>query len=246
MSNPYVSVTQISSDTWAIKDSFSSEISIAYLLVGERKALLFDTGIGLGSLHALIGKLTNLPVTAVLSHSHFDHIGNAHEFDDIWAWPSHKMLKASRFGTPWKFLNTYVSREFLASIGKSDWSVRAFPKLRFFEKEEFFELGNRKAAILHTPGHTEDSICLYEEDRGWLFAADTAYPGPIYLHLPDSDLGNYAKTLDRLVGLNVKVVFPGHNSVKESSILLMEIEALLHKKARSSSRFPTLKLVTIN
>ncbi len=239
--NPFFLV-KISADTYAIMDLATSEISIAYLMIGDRKALLFDTVIGLGSIRKLVEEITALPVVVVLSHWHFDHVGSAHEFENIWGWPSHNLIKASRFGIPWKFLGAHVSQDFLRSVQKTSWSTRAFPGLGFFDSETSLDLGGRVLKVLHTPGHSDESICLYEESRGWLFAADTAYPGPLYLHFPESNPEKYSKSIQRLVGLKPKKIFPGHNSPQESSNLLVEIQNLLNGKTTKSDRYPSLRI----
>ena len=53
------------------------------------------------------------------------------------------------------------------------------------------ELGGRGLWILYTPGHTEDSISLYDAESGYLFSGDFLYPGELYGFLPNSNLGDY-------------------------------------------------------
>jgi glyoxylase-like metal-dependent hydrolase (beta-lactamase superfamily II) len=63
------------------------------------------------------------------------------------------------------------------------------------------DLGGRTLTVLHTPGHSPDSICLLDEHDGLLFAADTISTGPIYAQLPDSDLEAFAASTRRLADL---------------------------------------------
>lgn len=53
-----------------------SEETIGYLIVGNTRALLFDTGMGIGDLKALTLKLSKLPIIVLNSHTHDDHVGN--------------------------------------------------------------------------------------------------------------------------------------------------------------------------
>ena len=53
-----------------------------WLILGERSALLIDAGIGVSPLRPVVEAITDLPVALLLTHSHFDHIGGAHEFAD--------------------------------------------------------------------------------------------------------------------------------------------------------------------
>lgn len=55
-----------------------------YLVMGEKRALLIDTGCGTGDLKEYISALTDLPVTVVLTHGHSDHTGGCLPFDDIY------------------------------------------------------------------------------------------------------------------------------------------------------------------
>ena len=56
-----------------------------YLVVGDERALLVDTGMpGHGGLRAYVEELdAGRPVTCVCTHGHFDHVGNASEFDEV-------------------------------------------------------------------------------------------------------------------------------------------------------------------
>ena len=55
-----------------------------YLIEGEERALLIDGLTGVGSLRAFVRELTELPVTAALTHAHMDHSGIAWESDSVY------------------------------------------------------------------------------------------------------------------------------------------------------------------
>jgi glyoxylase-like metal-dependent hydrolase (beta-lactamase superfamily II) len=55
--------------------------------------------------------------------------------------------------------------------------------------------------VLHTPGHSPDSICLLDERNGLLFGGDTINTGPIYAQLEDSDVEAFARSTRRLADL---------------------------------------------
>ena len=55
--------------------------------------------------------------------------------------------------------------------------------------------------VLHTPGHSPDSVSLLDEKSGWLFAGDVFNAGPVYAHFPDSDVAELAASARRLSAL---------------------------------------------
>ena len=80
------------------------------------------------------------------------------------------------------------------------------------------DLGSRSLRIIHTPGHSPDSIMLYDEDAAALFTGDSYYPGPLYCHYEGefygaSNLADYVKSMKKVAELadNLKIVHPGHN-----------------------------------
>src|SRR5665213_43791 len=66
--------------------------------------------------------------------------------------------------------------------------------------------------VLHTTGHSPDSICLLDEKNGLLFGGDTINTRPIYAQLKDSDVAAFARSTARLVQLadSVRRVFVCH------------------------------------
>lgn len=76
-------------------------------------------------------------------------------------------------------------------------------------------VGNEAAVIMHTPGHSDDSVCVYVSDKGILFSGDTIF------RISDNK-GTYSniyiETLERLSALGVKAIFPGHgNAITEDA-----------------------------
>jgi len=61
------------------------------------------------------------------------------------------------------------------------------------------DLGGRQLEIIHTPGHTPDSVSLFDRDANIFLAADFIYPGPLYAQVPGANLADYLKTADALL-----------------------------------------------
>lgn len=80
-----------------------------------------------------------------------------------------------------------------------------------------FEFGTYKFEILHTPGHTPGSICLFEPQTGFLFSGDTkfAHGGRGRTDLGGSD-DKMEQSLDALSQLDYKLLCPGHGEIERS------------------------------
>ena len=61
------------------------------------------------------------------------------------------------------------------------------------------DLGGRSLEIVHTLGHSPDSITLIDREAGIVFAADFIYLGPLYAQIPGADLSAYLASARRLV-----------------------------------------------
>src|ERR1700752_4743315 len=84
VADTWFEVYKVATDIFAIYEPHQSEETIGYLIVGHARALLFDTGMGIGDLKALTSKLTTLPVTVLNSHTHNDHVGDNWQYDTVY------------------------------------------------------------------------------------------------------------------------------------------------------------------
>ena len=79
-SDRWFTVEAIDADTYAISEYAHWEEPHCYLLNGDRASLLIDTGLGVGQIAAVAAGLAGRPVTAVLTHAHWDHMGGLRGF----------------------------------------------------------------------------------------------------------------------------------------------------------------------
>jgi glyoxylase-like metal-dependent hydrolase (beta-lactamase superfamily II) len=224
----------------------------SYLVAGDERAALIDTGTGIAPLAPVVRRLTDRPVTVVLTHDHFDHVGGAHEFDRVAIHPAG--VAGLRAGRPAGSLRGYIAEagrllERSAAMRALDARglnllhpeqlVRPFPP--GFDPERYaivpaeatetladgqrLDLGGRTLEVLHTPGHSPDGVCLLEPDARLLFTADTVYAGPLYAQTPGADLDDYLASLRRLAALapDVDLLLPGHNRVPLDPPLIGEM-----------------------
>ncbi len=135
----------------------------------------------------------------VSSHGHWDHIGDnaavaEHTGADVAAHPlDHDRLIHPRVGSAPFDIPPSVPAVDLAEGGE----------VRF---------GAIRLQVLHTPGHTEGSVCLYDTDEGLLFSGDTLFAGGWgRVDLPGGDPDAMVESLGRFLELEDGVrVYPGH------------------------------------
>jgi glyoxylase-like metal-dependent hydrolase (beta-lactamase superfamily II) len=97
---------------------------------------------------------------------------------------------------------------------------------RLLDDGDVLDLGGRRLQVFHTPGHSPDCICLLDAENGLLFGGDTINTGPIYAHLPDSNLQAFEASTSRLAELrsDLRRVFVCHfMRVENEPDLLLEI-----------------------
>lgn len=215
--NNWFTIVKIQRNIWGIAEFGHSERVISYLIVGKNEALLFDTGMGIGNIKDEVIKITNLPILVVNSHTHFDHVGGNYQFDNIAVFDHAISIKNTNGFTQKSMFGAHNKANFLKKpphmFNYGEYSINPFNWHRKIDVNECLVIEPFCFNIVYTPGHSPDSICLYEKKVGILFSGDTLYPGNIYLHLPESNLNIYKKSLKTISTLsNIKHIYPSHNA----------------------------------
>ena len=228
-SRPWFKVYDVGHNTYAIDEPYNWEETIAYLILGKNKALLFDTGMGLDSISLVVKELTKLPVWVLNSHTHPDHIGGNHEFGHILAMNTAFTCIHSANGYQHNEVKAEVSpasfcQARLAGEDTALYYIRPFKVSRFITDGYIINLGARKLQVIATPGHTPDAICLYDKQAGYLWAGDSFYQGPIFLFSDSTDLKAYKKSINTMARLAAacKRVLPAHNLPIAKPAMLIE------------------------
>ena len=226
VSDDWFQVYQVEPEIFAIYEPFQWQEVISYLILGKEKALLFDTGNGMGNIKAIVERLTDIPVVVLNSHTHFDHIGGNYQFDTILS-VSTPFSIANSHGVANDIVTMEASPEALCKglppgVSQSTHRIRPFDIASTVRDGDVIDLGGRKLEVLQVPGHTDDAIALLERESGFLWTGDTFYEGPIWLYFPETDLAAYRQSIARLAALapNLTALFPAHNTPRASPALL--------------------------
>ncbi|MHB9801259.1 MBL fold metallo-hydrolase [Pseudomonas sp. MT3] len=181
---------------------------------GRDRDVLVDSGSGLVSLREQLPWLTERPLLAVASHTHFDHIAGHHEFDERLVHPAEADILASPDGER-TLATAFVGDEMFDAhpdcpLCYAEYRVKAAPATRTIDEGDVLDLGDRTLQVLHTPGHSPGGISLWEEKTRTLFSGDIIYDGPLIEDAYHSNLDDYARSLARLRELPVRTVHGGH------------------------------------
>jgi glyoxylase-like metal-dependent hydrolase (beta-lactamase superfamily II) len=187
----YYTITRIDEQTIAIGEPLSHSQNYNYLLLGEERALLFDSGPGFHDIRPVVASLTSLPVTAVPSHLRYDHIGSHMKYERLALLDLPELRRRVADGA--------LRLRYGEHLGVFE-SV-PLPTLRptqWLTPDSTIDLGGRPLLVLHTPGHTPDSMALFDRARDQLFIGDFITEGPAFLFVPGSSVGDQLRTAERL------------------------------------------------
>ena len=196
-------VEKLNEQTWCIEEYDGNASAYMYLLTGNEKALLIDTGFGTIPLRKICEELTGLPVTVALTHGHVDHIGGTGAFEEVWlAGEDAELYKVH-------------SQKDVRRIFTQDTLFPVKENCRYYAENMEFELGERNIHVIKTPGHSVGSVCLLDGKNRWMFTGDTCCKAHVLLQMDyAATMQEYCKSLQTLIDLEplYDITWPGHHS----------------------------------
>jgi hydroxyacylglutathione hydrolase len=167
------------------------------------EAMVIDPGDDIENVLSLVRKHGLKVKQIVITHAHIDHVGGAMKLRAATGAPI--ILNQNDYALL-KMLDMQAAWIGMPSPGKVDIDQSV-------EQDETIRAGSLNATVLHTPGHTEGSICLYFPAEKMLIAGDTLFAGNIgRTDLPGGSFQKIIRSLhDRVLALpDDTVVVPGH------------------------------------
>jgi hydroxyacylglutathione hydrolase len=140
------------------------------------------------------------------THEHLDHIGSNRYLQEFSLIAAHRFA-ATKITLQDHYVTLYHSRD----LNELPLQVHLW-----LENRVLFNLGSHTLEVLHTPGHTSGSICLYEFTTKVLFSGDTVFAGGALSYIAESgSIGDYINSITRLETRKITRIYPGHGQVSE-------------------------------
>lgn len=185
---------KINERTWRIEDSGVR----VFLLAGDEKALLIDTGMNLPDAAEIARELTGLPLELLNTHADRDHISGNSSFSSFYMSPNEEPNYRSAGGT-----GTIIP------VSQGD----------------TIDLGGRVLEIVDLPGHTPGSIAVIDPECRALISGDPIQDGRIFMFGKYRDLNRYVESLKALSAFDGRYdeIWPSHGSFPVSPSLVSEL-----------------------
>ena len=193
-STKWFEIIALPNDVYALWEPGHMEKVNSFLIVGSDKDVLYDTGMGIGSIGQAVSELRlsldrgSVPLMVINSHNHLDHNGGNADFEQAWIikdeWAIRKLTEgvSGGFETYWSELTSHEGVEVPRDFNPATFAIRPFPYegIRFLQDGDVVDLGNRQFKVLHTVSHSPDGLCLYDETNHLFFGGDT-FGGDFFL-----------------------------------------------------------------
>lgn len=183
-----------------------------YLVLGSERAVMIDSGMGIGSLMEKIREITDLPVSLILTHGHPDHGGGAAEFEKVEMWEA-----------DFDVYEKMACKEFrIGDVSHMPGGEEAVAKLQpdgpapsgLADGQEI-DLGGRVLKVIYAPGHTHGSVAYFDAQTGSMFTGDNVQGFETTLREWNSGtIEQYVETLKKLKSFNPTVLYGGHGPNK--------------------------------
>ncbi|MDQ7793280.1 MAG: MBL fold metallo-hydrolase [bacterium] len=241
MAKSWFDLREIHPGVWSLSEPGHLEEVISYLVLGRDRAVLVDTGMGIGDLRRAVLRLTRLPILVVNTHADFHHCGANHEYQEVAAHAA-EVPRIERGWSPEEVAEAMLPHKIWAPLpagfDPGEYRVEPSSVTRLLAEGDDIELGGRRLRVLETPGHTPGSLCLWDEHNSILFTGDTLSPTAMSAAGSDSDPEQLLESMTRLAQLAGEVarICPGHHQAPLGPDFLAEAAEAVSRVRAGVSR----------
>lgn len=225
--NQWFTVETVDDHTYVISENKHWEKTHCYLLCGESSALLIDTGLGVANIKKVVDGITELPISVVTTHIHWDHIGGHKYFDNIGVYKCERAWLAEKFPLPTDVVKNNLTCkpcDFPNEFDINTYDIyRGEPRF-LLDDGQILDLGNREIQVIHTPGHSPGHCCFYDIRNRYLFSGDLIYKGCLDMYYPTTDIYDFWNSIQKVEKLSISRILPAHNSLDISTDIITKID----------------------
>ena len=178
-------IIQINENSWRVEDHGVR----FFLLTGEKRALLIDSGMQVQNAGEIAGGITSLPVSLLNTHADRDHVGSNDQFEEFYMHPAEE-----------------------PNYRRTGKGGRIIP----VREGDEIDLGGRVLKVIELPGHTAGSIALLDVGNRVLISGDPIQErGRIFMFGEHRNLRGYVQSLKRLQGFQDQFdeIWPSHADI---------------------------------
>lgn len=198
-------IHQVNETLYYIDDEHGDSM---YLVIGDKKALLVDTGMGSDLLLESLKVITTLPIEVVLTHAHIDHMYHVNQFEKVY------IHKKEKDAWRWKLSLCVFAGSLMYKVNHKKYPIN---QMIAVDEGHVFDLGNTKMKVINAFGHTPGSIVLVDEKNQSIYTGDAIGSGLFaWMWLPGSlNVSDYQKSLihmkEKLLPYNNYTFYGGHH-----------------------------------
>jgi glyoxylase-like metal-dependent hydrolase (beta-lactamase superfamily II) len=219
-------IFRLKKNLYALAEFNHFERVVSYLLLLKKQAILFDSGMGYEDISMEIKKITHNPVSVLLTHAHWDHIGGINHFKNLYVYnASFEIMHLNQGFSSLEIPELQDQKYFYNKFLPKKFTIQPVLSMKTLNDKQILKIDSTNIQVIHTPGHTLGSVCYWLEKENILFTGDTLYRGPLYLHLNESNLDQYYLSLKKLGKLvnGQTLILPGHNNISLKPISIKKV-----------------------